>query len=63
MTHSPFDPPEQDAAGEPTHLVLSNADGAYSLWPVFRATPDGWTPVFGPAPYGQCTAHLQESPA
>jgi MbtH protein len=63
MTHSPFDPPEQQPADEATHLLLRNDGGAYSLWPVFREVPQGWETVFGPAPYGQCTAYLQESPA
>ncbi|GHH35662.1 MbtH family NRPS accessory protein [Streptomyces candidus] len=62
-TRSPFDPPGTSADAEPTHLVLRSTHGAYSLWPVFRAVPEGWDTVHGPAAYGQCLAHLQESPA
>jgi MbtH protein len=29
-------------------LVLVNHEGQYSLWPAFRATPEGWTQA-GPA--------------
>ncbi|MEU8887882.1 MbtH family NRPS accessory protein [Streptomyces sp. NPDC048442] len=62
MTTSPFDAPEAETANEPTHLLLRNGRGAHSLWPVFRQVPDGWETVHGPAPYGQCVAHLQEPP-
>ncbi|MFG2497643.1 MbtH family NRPS accessory protein [Streptomyces sp. NPDC048441] len=63
-TPGPFDPvdsaPGTDA--EPTHLVLRNALGEYSLWPVFRQAPDGWTTVYGPESYGRCVARLQDPP-
>ncbi|MFF0739963.1 MbtH family NRPS accessory protein [Streptomyces sp. NPDC004111] len=62
-TASPFDAPEPDAAAEATHLVLRNAQGAHSLWPVFRDPPQGWERVHGPATHGSCVAYLQEAPA
>ena len=27
------------------YVVLQNDEGQYSLWPEFRTTPAGWTPV------------------
>jgi uncharacterized protein YbdZ (MbtH family) len=65
-TPGPFDPAEPAATGEaaePTHLVLGNALGEYSLWPVFRRVPEGWNTVYGPESYGRCVARLQEPPA
>jgi MbtH protein len=62
-TASPFDAPEPESAPEATHLVLRNADGAHSLWPVFREVPDGWESVHGPATHASCVSRLQESPA
>ncbi|MEU3737347.1 MbtH family NRPS accessory protein [Streptomyces sp. NPDC032198] len=59
-TPGPFDPAGADA--EPTHLILENALGEYSLWPVFRAAPEGWTSVYGPQTYGRCMARLQDPP-
>jgi len=49
----PFDPGPEDRA---THLVLENAAGRLSLWPVWREVPEGWSVRFGPAPHGACTA-------
>ncbi|MFE6160928.1 MbtH family NRPS accessory protein [Streptomyces sp. NPDC056486] len=64
-TPGPFDPVDTDSGSdtEPTHLILENALGEYSLWPVFRRAPDGWTAVYGPETYGRCVARLQDPPA
>ncbi|MEV0318566.1 MbtH family NRPS accessory protein [Streptomyces sp. NPDC050658] len=62
-TPGPFDPADTDDAAAPTHLVLENALGEHSLWPVFRPVPEGWQAVYGPEPHGRCLAHLQEAPA
>lgn len=66
-TSGPFDPVTPvtpvDSDAEPTHLILENALGEHSLWPVFRAAPEGWTTVFGPGTYGRCVARLQDPPA
>ncbi|MFJ9111228.1 MbtH family protein [Streptomyces sp. NPDC102283] len=35
-----------DADGE--FLVLANAEGQHSLWPLFAAVPEGWSTVHGP---------------
>lgn len=52
----PFD---ADSEGRATHLVLENAAGRLSLWPVWRKVPEGWSVRFGPAPHGVCTAVLE----
>lgn len=63
-TPGPFDPVSAvDADTEPTHLILENALGEHSLWPVFRSAPDGWATVYGPETYGRCVARLQDPPA
>lgn len=67
-TPGPFDPvtpvdTDTDTGPEPTHLILENALGEYSLWPVFRASPEGWSTVYGPETYGRCVARLQDPPA
>lgn len=38
---NPFDDPDG------RFLVLVNAEGQHSLWPVFADVPAGWTVVFG----------------
>ncbi|MFD7687479.1 MbtH family NRPS accessory protein [Streptomyces sp. NPDC059781] len=52
----PFDPGPDD--GREGHLVLENAEGRRSLWPVWRAVPSGWTPRFGPAPHERCVRRV-----
>ncbi|MFJ8980676.1 MbtH family NRPS accessory protein [Streptomyces sp. NPDC102282] len=52
----PFDPGPEDRA---THLVLENAQGQLSFWPVWREVPEGWSVRFGPAPHGACAAALE----
>ncbi|MFJ6852231.1 MbtH family NRPS accessory protein [Streptomyces sp. NPDC091271] len=51
----PFDPGPE---GRATHLVLENAAGQLSLWPVWREVPAGWSVRFGPAPHTACAAAL-----
>ncbi len=46
MSDAPANP--FDAEGE--FLVLANARGEHSLWPLFAAVPDGWSTVHGPGP-------------
>ncbi|MFC8592092.1 amino acid adenylation domain-containing protein [Streptomyces atroolivaceus] len=52
----PFDPGPE---GRATHLVLENAVGRLSLWPVWREVPEGWSVRFGPAPHEVCAATLE----
>lgn len=35
-----------DADGE--FLVLTDAEGRHSLWPLFAAVPEGWSTAHGP---------------
>lgn len=50
---NPFDDESAD------FLVLCNAQQQYSLWPVFAAVPQGWTPVHGPAPRDVCLQQVE----
>jgi uncharacterized protein YbdZ (MbtH family) len=59
----PFDPPAAAHAEAPTHLVLENTRTERSLWPAHTAAPDGWHAAHGPAPYEECTAHLERTAA
>ncbi|MFH8756046.1 amino acid adenylation domain-containing protein [Streptomyces atroolivaceus] len=52
----PFGPGPE---GRATHLVLENAIGRLSLWPVWREAPEGWSVRFGPAPHEVCAATLE----
>lgn len=50
---NPFD----DEEGQ--FLVLRNAAGQWSLWPVFAPVPAGWTDTFGPESRGACLAFVE----
>ncbi|MGW5333877.1 MbtH family NRPS accessory protein [Streptomyces bauhiniae] len=56
----PFDPAPD---GADTHLVLTDGAGRLSLWPVWRALPDGWTVLAGAAPYAVCVARVEREGA
>ncbi|MGW5171764.1 MbtH family NRPS accessory protein [Streptomyces nodosus] len=51
---SPFDPPAAPSEKRESHLVLHDDRGTLSLWPVWRAVPEGWHTLFGPASYASC---------
>lgn len=51
MTH-PFDEPDG------TFHVLVNDAGQYSLWPAFRAVPDGWSVSLADAAKEDCRRHV-----
>ena len=59
----PFDRPAGEQAHHPTHMVLRNNRDEHSLWPAHIPAPEGWHLVHGPAPYEQCTAHLEAGAA
>ena len=40
--------------------AVKNAKGQYSLWPDFRAVPQGWDTVFGPAERADCMSYIKE---
>ena len=53
MSGNPFD----DTEG--SFLVLTNAEGQYSLWPQPIAVPEGWAVVFGAAGRQDCLDHVE----
>lgn len=55
MSTNPFD----DENG--TFLVLVNAEGQHSLWPVFAEVPAGWTTAHGPASRQECLDHVERN--
>ncbi|ACY95987.1 MULTISPECIES: MbtH family protein [Thermomonospora] len=50
---NPFEDPEAD------YLVLVNAEGRHSLWPVFAAVPAGWSTAFGPDRREACLEYVR----
>ncbi|GAB2830982.1 mycobactin NRPS accessory protein MbtH [Actinocorallia aurea] len=55
MSTNPFD----DENG--TFLVLVNAEGQHSLWPVFADVPAGWTTAHGPDTRQACLDHVERN--
>ncbi|MDX6744048.1 MbtH family protein [Actinocorallia sp. A-T 12471] len=55
MSTNPFD----DENG--TFLVLVNAEGQHSLWPVFAGTPEGWTAAHGPDTRAACLEYVERN--
>lgn len=53
MPENPFD----DENG--TFYALVNAEGQYSLWPVFAAVPAGWSVSHGPDSRPACLSHIE----
>jgi MbtH protein len=50
---NPFDDPDAQ------YLVLVNAEGQHSLWPVFADAPSGWTVRHGPGGRQDCLAYVE----
>ncbi|TWP48425.1 MbtH family protein [Lentzea tibetensis] len=50
--------PFENADG--TYLVLTNAEGQYSLWPEHIDVPAGWTVAHGPDSRQACLDHVDE---
>jgi MbtH protein len=42
-----------------THLVLVNQEDQYSLWPIAKSVPAGWSSVFE-GTREACLAHVEE---
>ena len=40
-------------------IVLVNAQQQHSLWPNFKAIPQGWTSVFGPSSRNACLDYVE----
>ncbi|MER5939050.1 MbtH family protein [Streptomyces sp. uw30] len=54
MTTNPF----EDENG--TYLVLSNAEGQFSLWPDGITVPDGWDVALTASSRADCLAYVEE---
>jgi MbtH protein len=50
--------PFEDESG--TFIVLTNAEGQHSLWPLSVAAPAGWETLFGPGTRPACLAYVEE---
>jgi uncharacterized protein YbdZ (MbtH family) len=55
LATNPFD----DEDGR--YLVLANAEGQYSLWPVFCEAPSGWAVVHGEDSRKACLDYIAEN--
>ncbi|MEV6766728.1 MbtH family protein [Streptomyces sp. NPDC051105] len=54
MTTNPFD----DENG--TYLVLTNAEGQFSLWPDGISVPDGWNVALTASSRADCLAFVED---
>lgn len=52
---NPFEDPDA------SYVVLVNAEGQHSLWPVFADVPDGWQVIFAEAGRQECLAFIEDS--
>jgi MbtH protein len=43
------------------YIVLVNEEGQYSLWPDFRAIPDGWKAVGPRGPRKECLEWVEQA--
>jgi MbtH protein len=41
--------------------VVVNAEDQYSIWPIFKDVPDGWTSVDVKGPKADCLAYIEEA--
>lgn len=41
--------------------VVKNQEEQYSIWPTFRAIPDGWTAVGVTGPKAECLTYIEEA--
>lgn len=52
---NPFEDPDA------SYVVLVNAEGQHSLWPILADVPDGWRVIFGEAERQECLDFIEES--
>ncbi len=52
---NPFEDPEAE------YLVLVNAEGQHSLWPVFAEVPAGWVVAHGAAGRQECLDYVESN--
>lgn len=46
---------------EQPYIVLTNAEGQYSLWPKRKPPPAGWTATGFEGSKAECVAHVDEA--
>jgi MbtH protein len=42
------------------YFALINQEEQYSLWPDYKAIPNGWNAKFGPASKEECLAYVEK---
>ncbi|MGY0065095.1 MbtH family protein [Streptomyces sp. LZ34] len=50
----------EDRQDDTFYTVVVNAEEQYSIWPLGRDVPDGWSPVGKEGPRDECLAHIGE---
>ncbi|WP_395293102.1 MbtH family NRPS accessory protein [Kitasatospora hibisci] len=55
--------PFEDRGDEASHVLLVNAAGEHSLWPVFAALPAGWRQAMPAASHRACLAAAERAAA
>ncbi|AUY48465.1 MbtH family NRPS accessory protein [Streptomyces sp. CB01881] len=55
--------PFEDRGDEASHVLLVNAAGEHSLWPVFAELPAGWRQVLPAASHRACLAAAEHAAA
>lgn len=50
----------KQASKEDLYYALINQEEQYSLWPDYKAIPDGWKAKFGPMPKDECMAYVNK---
>ncbi|SFV14422.1 MbtH family protein [Pseudoduganella namucuonensis] len=49
-----------DTINEVLHTVVVNQEGQYSIWPVSKELPLGWTSTGAPGTREACLAHIDQ---
>ncbi len=50
----------QDEKPQDLFYALINQEEQYSLWPDYKAIPEGWKAKCGPAPKEECLAYVEK---
>ena len=51
----------QNETPQQLHYALVNQEEQYSLWPAFKAIPEGWKAKCGPASKDECLAYVESA--
>ncbi len=52
--------PSNDQDDTRTYLVVVNAEEQYSIWPMDKAIPPGWSAVGKQGPKSECLHYIEE---